>query len=118
MPSEPSVAGWFAVRREDACPRLSTRPQRFGGEHVKAACRAADARHVRGIVIGLVVATVAACAACSGEHDQRPRVSQAAAEQLIEQRAREWSMRGKIVDLSCRSGPDSATVTCAGSRVE
>jgi len=89
---------------------------RVGGRHFKVMRRVADLRHMRRVVIGLAVAIVGVCTACTGE--QRPRVSPAAAKRVIEQRARAWSMRGKIVDLSCRSDPDSATVTCAGSRVE
>jgi hypothetical protein len=64
-----------------------------------------------------VIAMVGVCAACSGA--QRPRVSQAAAKRAIEQRAREWSSDGKIVDLSCRTDPaDSAAITCDGSPTE
>lgn len=69
------------------------------------------------VLVVLVVAMVGVCVACTDE--QRPRVSPAAAKRVIEERAREWSMRGKIVDLSCRSDPvDSAAVTCDGSPIE
>ena len=72
---------------------------------------------MRKAVIVLAVAMVGVCTACTNEH--RPRVSPAAAKRAIEQRAREWSVHGKIVDLSCRSDPaDSAAVTCDGSPIE
>jgi hypothetical protein len=62
---------------------------------------------------------VGICAACTDEHEQRPRVSPAAAKQVIQKRAREWSIHRKIFDLSCRPDPaNSAAVTCDGSPVE
>jgi hypothetical protein len=52
-------------------------------------------------------------------HAARTPVSPAAAKRAIQQRAREWSSGGKIVELSCHSDPaDSEAVTCDGSPVE
>jgi hypothetical protein len=73
---------------------------------------------MRSVLIGLVVATSGLCVACT-DHQQRPVVSPAAAKRAIEQRAREWSSSGKIVDLSCRSDPaDRAAIICDGSPAE
>jgi hypothetical protein len=72
---------------------------------------------MRGLLIGLLVAMVGLCAACSDE--QRPGVSPAAAKRAIQKRAAEWSSGGRIVDLSCRSdSDDSGALTCEGSPVE